>query len=443
MVVLRSLYRLFLPEALRLRLHRCVEAYRKARGVRRLQRYKKHLGSPARRRRQLAELHTVMQERPLRVAFQVAQLSKWKCDHLLRLMMQDPQFEPVIWVIHFSKETEKNKPLIEHEAALIRRHFEAMGAALAEYPAAEAFPPAEAPDLIFISEPYDSTFRCAVNKGLTEKCTAYIPYCFHNTVLAESHNGIGNNAALFCFYENEYMCRLTAELKPNGGLNNVNSGNPIADTFTAPEARTEPVWKDCGRPMKKVIWAPHWTICPGLSWFVCGTFLKNAEAMLALAERYADRIQFAFKPHPHLYRILCRQTLWGKEKTDAYYRKWAEMPNTQLEEGEYTALFMQSDAMVHDSGSFILEYLFADKPAMFLREGEGYADYNEMSRDALQSYHMGLTGEDIEAFLQQCVLGSSDPKAGVRAEMRCKYLLPPNGITAAQNILNTLKNTTA
>lgn len=440
MAVLRSLYRLFLPKAVRLKLHRYVDAYRKARKARRLQRYKKQLGSPARRQRQLAELRTVMQERPLRVAFQVSQLSKWKCDRVLQLMMADPQFEPAVWVVHFFKNAEQNRQLIEREAQPIRRHFEAMGTKVVDYAELNDFPAAECPDLVFIPEPYDVMFRRKAYKGLTEVPVAYIPYCFHNTFLAESHNGIGNNTALFCFYENEYMCRLTAGLKPNGGCNNVNSGNPIADIFLAPEALTEPVWKDCGRPLKKVIWAPHWTIRPGLSWVLCGTFLKNAEAMVELAKKYQDRIQFAFKPHPHLYRALCSQPGWGQEKTDAFYRLWAEMPNTQLAEGEYTALIMQSDAMVHDSGSFILEYLFADKPAMFLREGDGYANYNEMSIEALQSYRIGLTGEDIEDFLQQSVLGSADPLAAVRAEMRRKYLLPPNGRKAAQNILETIKN---
>lgn len=439
-----SVYRLLLPEALRRYLHQYLRQYelrmQQAKKERQLQRYKKHLGSAARRKRQLKELRTILRKRPLKVAFQVAQAGKWKNESVLRLMMQDPQIEPMVWVVPVGGEVKATSATLHaREAALIHQRFDGHGIPVVEYPDIAAFPAEERPDLIFIHEAYDYIFRKESYQGLTEERLCYVPYCFHNTNEDISINGVGCNCAVYAFYENETVAGYTAA-RANKGRNSIASGNPIADLFLNDDAKQERVWKDCGSHMKKVIWAPHWTITPDACWIVCGTFLKNAEAMLELAQKYEHRIQFAFKPHPHLYRILCKHPDWGKEKTDAFYRRWAELPNTQLDEGAYTALIMQSDAIVHDSGSFILEYLFADKPGMFLREGEGYGNYNSMTLDALRCYHKGLTKADIEDFLQQCVLGSADPLAPVRAEMRCKYLLPPHGKTAAQNILDTIKN---
>lgn len=430
MLFLRSLYHMLIPQSVRRRLYFPVTKYRECR----LKYIKKRMGSEKRRQQQLAELRSILRERPLRIAFQVAQLGKWKADSVLQLMQMDSRFAPVIWIMHFSGDAE----LRARDTAPVRQYFEAKGIPCVEYHNMAAFPDDERPDLVFLLEPYDSFFNRMITLGLLTERLAYLPYCFHNTVLEKSHDGIGGNAALFCFYENEYMCHLTASMKQNRGRNNIPSGNPIADMFLSEDARTQPVWKDCGKPMKKVIWAPHWTITPGSSWFVSGTFLTNAQAITELAVQYADSIQFAFKPHPHLYRALCQHPDWGKEKTDAFYRQWAEMPNTQLEEGPYTALFMQSDALVHDSGSFILEYLFADKPALFLRAGEGYANYNEMTLDALKSYHIGLNKAEIDYFLHRCVLGTDDPLAEVRQQMRRRYILPPNGKKAAQNIIDAL-----
>lgn len=93
--------------------------------------------------------------------------------------------------------------------------------------------------------------------------------------------------------------------------------------------------------------------------------------MVTFAQKYKDKVQIVFKPHPMLYRTLCEHSEWGKERTDAYYSMWNNMSNTQLEEGDYTELFMQSDAMIHDCGSFILEYLAVDKPCMFLKKRLG------------------------------------------------------------------------
>lgn len=406
----------------------------------RLQRLKKKLGSAERLNGQRAQLRALLSRRPVRVAFQVAHLGKWKCESVLQLMMRNPQFEPSVWIVPAGGSRKcKAAQTFSQESAGIRAHFEGYGIPVADYPFIDAFPADKRPDIVFIHEPYDYIFGRESYKGLTETMLCHVPYCFHNTTDALEFNGIGNNAALFNFYENDSISKLSASLACNKGRNNAVSGCPLADVFMHEGKNTAPAWKDCGAQMKKVIWAPHWTITEETCWFVSGTFLKNAEAMTELAEQYADRIQFAFKPHPHLYLQLCKHPDWGKEKTDAFYRRWAEMPNTQLAEGDYVGLFMQSDAMVHDSGSFILEYLFADKPAMFLREGAGYGDYNDMTLDALKSYIKGLVKADIEDFLQRCVLGTEDPLAATRRVMREKYLLPPNGKTAAENIVNSLK----
>ncbi|MDO4954940.1 MAG: hypothetical protein Q4E43_07370 [Akkermansia sp.] len=189
--------------------------------------------------------------------------------------------------------------------------------------------------------------------------------------------------------------------------------------------------------MKRVIWAPHWTIERKNCWLFYGTFMQTGEILLEMAEKYRGQIQFAFKPHPNLYNSLCEHPQWGKEKTDAFYAKWREMPNTQFEDGAYTNLFMQSDAMIHDCGSFIQEYLFANKPCMYLKDPENRQDYSAMAEDCLNAYQMGITREDIEAFLQM-VLRGEDPKAEVRGQLREKYLVPPHGQSAAQNIIDCL-----
>ena len=48
--------------------------------------------------------------------------------------------------------------------------------------------------------------------------------------------------------------------------------------------------------------------------------------------------------------------------------------------GEYRAYFASSDAMILDSVSFMAEYLYVHKPALFLtREGERFNEFGETS----------------------------------------------------------------
>lgn len=387
----------------------------------------------AERRRMLADLRG--RDR-ISVVFQVDTFAKWKSDSLLRLMKAHPRFEPCIRYVPYCGIMDATEAM---NHTLIQQYAAEIGVPCLEFESYDTLPEGVRADLVFVSEPYDGAVFCSPeNKGLTARGVCYIPYGFFSIGTRETMDQILNNAALFNLYENEATRRLAAGLMRNGGSNIAITGHTMADAFLYAEAARRPAWKDCGKALKKVIWAPHWTVSGAESWYASGNFAELAAAMVKLAEKYSGEIQFAFKPHPKLFATLRELPDWGEEKTAAYYRQWAEMPNTQLEEGAYTALFMQSDAMVHDSSSFIMEYMFADKPALFLCKGEGYQGYSPMAFEALKCYHKGVTPEVIEDFLQRCVLGAEDPYAEVRREFRRDYLIPPHGVSAAQNVVDCL-----
>ena len=115
------------------------------------------------------------------------------------------------------------------------------------------------------------------------------------------------------------------------------------------------------------------------------------------------------------YRALCEHPDWGNDSTLKYYALWENMNNTQLEEGDYIDLFMQSDAVIHDSGSFILEYLIANKPCMYLQKEAWNPHFNEMNREALKCYTLGRCQEDIEKFIMDVV------QNGVRYDKKTEH----------------------
>lgn len=162
--------------------------------------------------------------------------------------------------------------------------------------------------------------------------------------------------------------------------------------------------------------------------------------MLEFAQKQIGKIQFAFKPHPWLKRELYKHADWGQERTDAYYSAWENGVNTQLEQGEYVDLFMTSDAMVHDCCSFCCEYLFAEKPVFFMirNEKEQVSHLNEMAYAAFNSQYLGKTVEDLQIFLKEQVIEGYDPMKQKREDTVKKYLLPPNGKTAAENIIDVI-----
>lgn len=398
----------------------------------------RHRVCTARAHRKRRESHRALVEsgKPITVVFEVTGIPKWKDDSVLKLMMVHPRFNPIIWHVPYIgvKGSERNLK----ELAECRVYFTPMGAKLVDYASLADFPEAEKPDIVFTNEPYDiSVYSMPHNKGILNFLLCYAPYAFTSAPDKLTWNHIISNGALFNFVENEISKQQLSRLMDNGGKNIIVSGHPMADFFLYPWKKASQVWKECGSGMKRVIWAPHWTIEKETCWLFYGTFMQTGEILLEMAEKYRGEIQFAFKPHPNLYYTLCEHPQWGKERTDAFYAKWREMPNTQFEDGAYTDLFMQSDAMIHDCGSFIQEYLFADKPCMYLKDLENKQEYSAMAEDCLNAYQIGITREEIEAFLQM-VLRGEDPKADVRQQLRERYLVPPHGQSAAQNIIDCL-----
>ena len=156
--------------------------------------------------------------------------------------------------------------------------------------------------------------------------------------------------------------------------------------------------------------------------------------MLEMAKRYSDKVQFVFKPHPLLKNKLCE--LWGSEKTETYYDQWANMENTTIVEGEYVDLFLSSDAMIHDSGSFLIEYLYVNKPVMrTLNDIPLESMYNQFALNCLDQYYKARCEQDIEQFIQNVINGIDPLKA-----QRTKFIheaLMPNG-SPSQNIIDDI-----
>ena len=188
---------------------------------------------------------------------------------------------------------------------------------------------------------------------------------------------------------------------------------------------------------KRIIYAPHHSFKgvngDGIEF---ATFLDFGEAILAFAKKYQDKVTFAVKPHPFLYiRLL---DIWGKEKTDAYYKQWQELPNTQFENEEYFGLFKYSDAIIHDCASFLVEYLYMDKPSLFLvADSNNIEDMFDFVKECFYSHEHGFSANDIEQFINNVIKGI-DNKAEKRRECINKHLIPPHGNSACHNIVNSI-----
>jgi CDP-glycerol glycerophosphotransferase (TagB/SpsB family) len=184
----------------------------------------------------------------------------------------------------------------------------------------------------------------------------------------------------------------------NNGKNVIVTGYPAMEPFLDKTYTSVSSWKKQDKNKFKIIWAPHHTIdMPQLPY---ANFLKYADFFIKLVQRCQDTIQWAFKPHPILKPKLINHRDWGQEKTEGFWSFWENQPNCQLEEGEYVDLFLTSDAMIHDSGSFLAEYLYTNKPVLYLTSSTDMKEYfNQFGCEAFDACYHAFNEQDIEEFI--------------------------------------------
>ena len=173
------------------------------------------------------------------------------------------------------------------------------------------------------------------------------------------------------------------------------------------------------------------------------TFAKNWQWMLNYAKNHVDTTSWIFKPHPLLIKSSVECGIYKNEQEyREYCKEWDSLPNGRYIEGSYVEYFLSSDCMIFDSMSFMTEYLFVNKPSLFLtREKLNLSELGEKIFPA----HYSVSGNDykgIQHFIEYDVI--HDKKRALRNLIFTKYLdyYKANGnISAAEKIVMDLLET--
>ena len=371
-------------------------------------------------------LRRLRRKKTIRCAFFVLSESIWKYDYVFRLMLASPRFEPFILVC---PRTGWGEEFTQVKMDAAKEYFEKKA-----YPTYVAFDKTTgkymdvrkelSPDMIFYCSPYEGVIhQDYFITNFPDKLTVYVPYAFNSSNdFSNSYDLLLHNLVWRYYAESEEHKKYAEGVARNKGRNVVVTGYPGIDPYMDKSyVPSFGDWKVKDSALKRIIWAPHHTIVDAGT-IIYSCFLRYCDLMPKLAEKYSGKAQFVFKPHPLLRPKL--ELSWGKENTDDYYRQWEEMPNTSYSEGNYVDLFLTSDAMIHDSGSFITEYLFVNKPVMRTMNDYPVEEmYNEFTRRSLEYYYKGYSAEDIEEFIVNVIEGV-DPMKEAREAFVKSELMP-------------------
>lgn len=279
----------------------------------------------------------------------------------------------------------------------------------------------------------------------------YIPYGFmidnnkKGDLYQEGFNMRMHNMAWRIFEETKFSVEMAEKYAFVGSSNAVFTGYPKMDAFYKKDESEISIWNSLseksGNPdAKRIIYAPHHSLANEVINF--STFASNYLYFLELAEKYQNQTVWVFKPHPQLKYKTVRYGLFRDiSEWDAYVECWRKLKNAYVvEEGMYQNLFMESDAMILDSISFLAEYLYVHKPLLALRKEGQY--FNEFG-NRLMEVHYSAQGTDktsIEEFIVDVVLNENDIMRNTRENFYTANLDYVNmlGQNAAKNIFDQI-----
>lgn len=393
------------------------------------------------RQSQLEAAHQLRGKDKLEVAFFLTIPGMWKSDEVFKAMLNHPSYHPYIVIYPYSVYKEFDKAEIRDTIERTRQFIEAKGY---EYiiPYDEQknkwldVKKIKSPDIVFFSTPYKDSLPKYFIYHFRNTLTCYVPYGYSSlNMYRVNYDLIFHNLIGMHFVETELHKKMATEHSRNKGANIYVTGYPATEVFLNKDYMPQNLWKPQSKDKKKVIYAPHHSID---NTEYPSVFLDTCEDMLKIAEKYADDIQFVFKPHQLLKFKL--QQIWGVEKTEDYYNKWATMENTQLVSDGYEDLFLTSDAMIHDCGSFTTEYLFTKKPVMYMcRSTDMTNKFNEFGKNSFACHYHGNTAKDFDHFLQNVVVNGDDSMRDDRERFFNEYLCPKDGVLPSRKILEIIE----
>ena len=114
-----------------------------------------------------------------------------------------------------------------------------------------------------------------------------------------------------------------------------------------------------------------------------------------------------------LFTILSWDRHWGKEKVQEYIAKMKLHPNVIYSDGgDYLEQFVQSDGIIQDCGSYLVEYLYTKKPACYMLKTPEDIDakFAELGKRCLEQYYIAYNEQDIIDYIDNVIIGGDDPK---------------------------------
>ena len=369
----------------------------------------------------------------LKVAFIVIWHSQFTMNKLYEMMIDSEYFEPYIICLKSKHNTEYHNNIYEEAFGYLNTKYKNVRKS---YINGEYIDYSDDMDIAFFPMIHDYLFDKFYSPPYLYSKNVIMYYaCYGYNISFSSSSeypyGIMRGKFFFLMYktfmDTQYSYNEYSNASKFSNKNMICTGYPKFDNI-------KDIKKDILK-RKLIILAPHQALH---HIDFCSSFLKYSEIYRDLPKLYPN-IDFVFRPHPLLKHVL--EGYWNKEEIEKYYKIMNDYDNCYLDESaEYYDIFINSDAMIHDCGSFLVEYLMLNKPALYmLDDKEKHLRYfNQLGKDCIENCYRALEEKDIFDFIDNVVLKGNDFMKDTRTDFIEKNL-KVNHFKVNEYILDDIK----
>ena len=363
----------------------------------------------------------VASKEKIRVMFFVIYDSVFPSKPLFEKMLMDPMFEPFLIVIpdltrdedHMHREMKKTFDTLSSIFENVYKSYDTRSKMFTDF--SDAF------DLVCSSNIYDSiTHKYYKHEYLKDKKTI----SFHINYAYMGRNRYDYNVFKLAeysyiwkiFVENEILIDEISKNQYVKGRNLVLAGYCKMDNFV------KYVKEKSKR--KKIILAPHHTVKEWKDGLNLSNFLNYSDFFLELPKLYPE-IDFIFRPHPLLFATLREKSLWGDNKVGEYLLEIEKNINmTYSDGGDYLEIFANSDALIHDCGSFLAEYFYTEHPQCYMlrNRDEIEKEFLPFGKQMLSHCYLAFSCSDIINFIEDVVINDHDEKKLEREKFVTQFI---------------------
>ncbi len=378
----------------------------------------------------------------IKVVFLVNMTSMFPAEQVMNLMRQDKSFDVALYIIPDTRFGDEKMYEMLHEAyEELRQKYDYAQMAVSLDDDGKIISwnrVVDGADIVFYPSPYDLSYSLynpyyAAQKGIL---SVQLDYGFYRSKYDRFIYQLDN-------YNNFWRTYIETELNREeySEYGRCKASNAVITGYAKMDKLAEYMQNRQAKKRKTIMIAPHHSVEGGTNDVLAlSNFVRYADLFLKLPEMYPN-IDFIFRPHPVLFTILSLKRHWGPKKVEQYIADMKAHKNVIYStQGDYLEQFAQSDGIIQDCGSYLVEYLYTQKPGCYMLKSPKDIDakFAELGKQCLEQYYISYNEQDILDYIDNVIIKGDDPKKTSR-EKFAREVIMVNYPHASEKIVEEIK----